>query len=256
MLARERQRQILDLLAVSGSVKVTDLAARFEVTDETIRRDLDRLGAEGRLERSHGGALAAQELEQPHWQREFVNEEAKEAMAREAVKLVHEGDSLALDASSTCWFLARRLPDIPLTVITYALPVCTILQGREHIEVICAGGRLAETTLSFVGPATLDALQRYHADRLFLSCRGLDLQSGLSDINEEQAKIRQRMMDLSDQRIMMMDSSKWGHRALARVAPIESFSTLITDEGADPEQCRDLEARGLHVTRAAVIPHR
>jgi DeoR/GlpR family transcriptional regulator of sugar metabolism len=252
MLAIERQREIVLVLTAQRSVRVGDLAGRFQVTEETIRRDLDKLEAQGKLVRSHGGAVAAMETEQPHWQREFVNQGQKEAIAREAVKLVEPGDSLILDASSSSWFLARRLPDMPLTIITNSLYICMSLQEREHITVICPGGTLAATSMSFIGAMTLENLRRYHAAKMFFSCRGLDIQRGLSDLNEDQAMVRRIMLDVSDEHILLLDSSKWGTRALSMVAPLGTVQRVITDADVPPAEVEAVRAQGIVVDLATV----
>lgn len=253
MLALERQREILTILSTRGSARVTELAERFEVTEETIRRDLDKLEHDGRLTRSHGGAVAQEQKETPHWQREYVNTAEKEAIVREAVKAIAERDTLILDASSTSWFLAKRLPEFPLTVITNALHVSLVLAERPHCRLISTGGTLVPTSMSFVGSEAQLALRRYHATRLFVSCRGLDAQRGASDVSEEQAMVRRVMMEISDERILMIDSSKLGVRALSILAPATAFSRVITDDRAPEGFCRALEEQGVPVTRAPVF---
>jgi DeoR family fructose operon transcriptional repressor len=252
MLALERQREILAALSDQSSVRVADLAKRFEVAEETIRRDLDRLGSQGKLVRSHGGAMATTENEAPYWQREFINQAQKEAISRAAVKLINEGDTLILDASSSSWFLARRLPDIPLTIITNSLYNCMALEGREHIKIISPGGTLAETSMSFVGSATQEALRRYHAGKLFMSCRAFDVQRGLSDISDEQAMVRRVMLEVTEHHVLLIDSSKWGARALAFIASAAEFQHIITDDGVGESDCAALRSLGLDVTVAQV----
>ena len=256
MLALERQREIVASLADKRSVRVSELARQFDVTEETIRRDLEKLEGEGKLVRSHGGAVVSGEVEIPHWQREFVNQPQKEAMAREAVKLVEEGDALLLDASSSSWFVARRLPDIPLTVITNSLHTCMALAGREQYRIICPGGTMVETSMSFVGSETQHALRRFHARKLFMSCRGVDLQRGVSDLSEEQAMVRRVMLEISDEHILLADSSKFNERALSIIAPLATFQRVVTDEGADADTCRAMQQAGIDVIRAALGPAR
>jgi len=253
MLAIERQREILRALSEQPSVRVVDLALRFQVAEETIRRDLDKLSAEGKLVRSHGGAVAALETEQPHEQRELLNQPQKEAMAREAVRMIEPGDTIALDASSSSWFIARQLPDLPITVITNSLYVCTALAGREQVSVICTGGSLARTSMSLVGTATIGFLGRYHASKLFFSCRALDLQRGLSDISEDQAAVRQAMLNISEHHILMMDSSKWGARALSIVAPLQEVHCVITDSNTSEESRQSLRDSGIEVIIAPCL---
>ena len=250
MLALERQREILAALAAKNSVRVTEMARQFDVTEETIRRDLEKLEAEGKLLRSHGGAVTVHEPEIPHWQREFVNQEQKEAMAREAAKLLDEGDTVLLDASSSCWFLARKLPDIPLTFITNSLHTCMALAGREHFRVICLGGTLSERSMSFTGAETQIALLRYHAHWCFLSCRGLDLQRGASDLSEEQAMVRRTMLEVSDRHVLLADATKWGQRALSIIAPLNAFQHLVTDDAAPAEDVATIRNQGMDIILA------
>ena len=252
MLALERQREILAVLAEKGSVRVTELAVRFDVTEETVRRDLDKLESDGKLARSHGGAVAQGESEMPHWKREFVNTQEKEAIAREAAKWVEEGDTLILDASTTSWFLAKRLPEVPLTVITNCMHVAMVLGERSDCKVISPGGTLASASMSFVGSEAQLALRRYSARRLFMSCRGFDLQRGACDVSEEQAMVRRVMMEISDEHILMVDSSKLGSRSLSVIAPPTAFTRVITDERADAEWCAELEQLGVSLTKAAI----
>jgi DeoR/GlpR family transcriptional regulator of sugar metabolism len=252
MLTLERHREILALLSEKGSARVTELAQRFEVTEETIRRDLDKLEADGQLARSHGGAVAVQssERESPHWQREFLNPKEKEAIAREAVKLISENDVIILDASSTAWFVARRIPQVPLTVITNSMYSTLALAEHRDCKLISPGGTLTQVSMSFVGSDAQQTLRRYHARKSFLSCRGLDLERGACDISEEQAMMRRVMMEIADERILLVDSSKLGARALSVIAPVKQFSRIITDDQANPDFCRAVEERGVPVTRA------
>jgi DeoR/GlpR family transcriptional regulator of sugar metabolism len=254
MLALERHRAILELLNEQGGARVADLALRFDVTEETIRRDLDKLEADGKLVRSHGGAVVAREREAPHWQREYVNTQEKDAIAREASKLVVEGDTILLDASSSSWFLAQRLPAVPLVVITNSLYIALALGERPHCKVISPGGTLAPVSMSFVGSETQAMLRRYHARRVFLSCRGFDAQRGASDVSEEQAMVRRVMMEIADECNLLVDGSKLGQRALSIIAPPTAFRRIITDGHADPEMCRAIEQTGLPLIRADVFP--
>ncbi len=254
MLALERHRGILDLLAEQGGARVTELAQRFDVTEETIRRDLDKLESDGKLVRSHGGAVASREAEAPHWQREYVNTREKDAIAREASKLVLEGDTIILDASSSSWFLAQRLPKVPLVVLTNSLHIALTLGDRPHCKVICMGGTLTPISMSLVGSETQAMLRRYHARRLFLSCRGFDVQRGASDVSEEQAMVRRVMMEIADECNLLVDGSKLGQRALSIIAPPAAFRSIITDDHADPERCRDMQQMGLPLIRAEIFP--
>src|SRR5690625_935429 len=155
MLVVERHGKIIETVKEKGSIRVTELSRMFGLTEETIRRDLEKLEREGKLMRSHGGAVAIQEREQgdvPYFKRETVHVDEKEKIARTALQFVEEEDSILLDASSTSWFLAKQLPDMPLTVITNSLRALMELAPKKNIHVIFAGGSLSHTSLSVLGP--------------------------------------------------------------------------------------------------------
>lgn len=194
MLVAERHEKIVETVNKQGSVRVSELSQMFELTEETIRRDLEKLEREGKLMRTHGGAVAVQEGQSdvPYFKRETVNIAEKEKIAKIALNYVNEGDSLLLDASSTSWFLARQLPNIPLTVITNSVRVVMELGKKNNIHVICSGGNLSQTSLSFIGPLTIKSLENYHADKAFISCKALDKSWGISDANDMQAMVKKK----------------------------------------------------------------
>lgn len=253
MLAIERHRRILESLEREGSARVVDLAREYEVTEETIRRDLDRLENAGRLQRSHGGAvpISGEERETPYWWREVAHESEKVAMAQEAVTRVAPGDRILLDASSTAWHMARRLPDEEITVVTNSMRVAAALSKLRRPEVLVLGGALSRTSLSLVGPAAEQALEHYHVDRLFMSCRGLDLERGLSDSTETQASLRRCMQERADWRCLLIDHSKIGMRSLARIGGLERIDEVIMDHQTDTETVAALEGMGIRTTVVA-----
>lgn len=242
MLTLERHQEILSLLKRDGSARVAEMAERFKVTEETIRRDLHKLEASDQIRRSHGGAILNDRAgkESPYWWREIANEAEKARIAEEAIRRIAPGDRVILDASTTAWHMAKRLPDQPLTVITHSVQVIQALANSEHIEVIGLGGTLKRSSMSFVGPAAERQLQGYHADKVFMSGRGIDLDTGLSDASEAQARLRQLMLEQAKHRTLLIDHSKFGVRALVRVAGIEAFDEIITDQKVDAEVLKRL----------------
>ena len=151
MLAQQRYREILSRLRKVGGVRVARLAETLRVTQETIRRDLDKLGNEGKLIRTHGGAVPAPDARHdlPFDVRKTANLEAKKAIARQALRHIAEDDILALDASSTAHELARVIPDIPVTVVTNSVPVTVALLACSRVRVVSTGGRLDRPSRSF-----------------------------------------------------------------------------------------------------------
>ncbi|CAG7617611.1 DeoR/GlpR family DNA-binding transcription regulator [Paenibacillus allorhizosphaerae] len=249
MLVAERHREIVNVLDQEGSVRVTELARLFQVTEETIRRDLERLEAEGRLVRTHGGAVGIRhyEREAPFSEREISYMQEKIAIAREAVQRVVEGDTILLDASTTAWQMARLLPDMRLTVLTNAIKVAVELADRTRIRVISTGGTLSPASLSFVGPAAERMLKEYHVNKLFFSCKGIDVELGLRESSESNAMIKRRMMSISDHRYLLADHSKFGTRALEMLAPLKEVEEIITDSKIDTALLQQLKSRDFSV---------
>lgn len=254
MLAVDRKREVLRLLERQGTLRVTDLAQRFGVTEETIRRDLDDLQEEGYLRRVHGGAISLRstDYEAPLGVRAVRNLAAKRAIARAALQLVEEDDTLILDASTTVLQLAAELPDISCTAVTNSLNVAAELASRSHVEVVFLGGRMRKWSMSFVGPYAQRALQEYRADKVFLSCKGLDLEFGVSESNELEADLKRVMVAAGRRVILLADSSKLGQTAFARLMPVEGFHTLITDAQAEPKYLDALRERHIEVLVAPI----
>jgi len=250
MLQAERHDKIVDIVNERGSVRVTELSRICGVTEETIRRDLDRLEQEGRLRRSHGGAVSVRDPRQqeiPYTEREIMQAEQKRSIAARAAASVRAGERILLDASSTAWYVAQALPDIPLTVLTHSIRVATALAPKENIEVISVGGRLARRSLSFVGPLAERSLEAYHVDKLFFSCKGVHPEAGLSESNELQAKIKQIIIGAADRVILLADATKFGVRAFTHVSGLERVDEIITDRAIDEAALSSLQALGINV---------
>lgn len=251
MLVAERYDKIVQLVNERGSIRVTELSELCQVTEETIRRDLDRLEQAGRLRRSHGGAVSVKEQQQPeipYFEREIVRADEKRRIAEEAVKLIRPKERILLDASSTAWYMAQSMPDIPLTVLTNSIKVAMELAGKERIEVISTGGILASRSLSYIGPLAERSLDAYHVDRTFLSCKGVHLDRGISESNELQARIKHRMVGMADEVVLLADSSKFGVQAFTHVAELGAIHRIITDNGLTPELAASFRERQITVT--------
>ncbi|UUZ80088.1 DeoR/GlpR family DNA-binding transcription regulator [Paenibacillus sp. P26] len=253
MLVAERWHKIVQLVNERGSIRVTELSDIFQVTEETIRRDLDKLESEGKLQRSHGGAVSLrpeQQQEVPYRERETMNAEQKRSIAQEAIRHIHENDRIILDASSTAWYMAQILPDFPLTVLTNSIKVAMELSGKEKIQVISTGGLLSSKSLSYVGPLAERSLRSYHVDKAFISCKGLHAERGLSESNEMQALIKAKMIDIADEVFVLADYSKFGQQAFAHVSDWDSIQTVITDEKTAPAELDRLKENGIRLVQA------
>ncbi|WP_019639629.1 DeoR/GlpR family DNA-binding transcription regulator [Paenibacillus fonticola] len=252
MLVAERYEKIVQMIDEKGSMRVSELSELCRVTEETIRRDLDRLEEAGRLRRSHGGAVSVKQKgdvpEIPYAEREVMHAEEKQRIAEEAVRLIQPKERILLDASTTAWYMASKLPDIPLTVLTNSIRVATELCNKKKIEVISTGGLLANRSLSFVGPLAERSLEAYYVDKMFLSCKGVHLDRGVSESNELQARVKQKMVTIADQVILLADASKFGQQGFTHVMSLEQVDTIITDQRITEETRVALADKSISVT--------
>lgn len=251
VLNEERRRQILDLLNRDGRVLVVDLAKQFLTSQVTIRKDLDVLQAQGRIHRSHGGALPAREsaLEDPTLrEKEKLHRKEKQQIAAAAARMVHEGQVVILDSGTTTTAIARALRDFQnLTIITNAVNIAAELSGSS-LEVILTGGTLRKNSFSLVGPVADETLRRLNADILFLGVDGFDVNQGLTTPNQLEAKVNRAMMDVARVVVVACDSSKFGRRSLCSIAPPSAVHHLITDRGIRKPDLAALKQAGIQVT--------
>lgn len=254
MLAAERQEYIVRVVNERGSARVSELAELCGVTEETIRRDLDRLEEDGRLKRSHGGAVslrdsdaAGGQQEIPYYVREITHAEEKRRIAEEAAHHIRPGERILLDGSSTAWYVARILPDMPLTVLTNSVRVAAELGGKEKIEVLTTGGLMSHRSLSFVGPLAERALDDFHIEKAFLSCKGIHPERGISESTGLQAEIKRKMAAIADHVYLLADASKFGVQAFARALDLGAVKTIITDRGLDGTTAETFRALGIEV---------
>ena len=253
MLAPERHRHILQLVTEHGSVRTGEIARALRVAEETIRRDFEKLEAEGRLVRTFGGALRGEpeRRDLPFTSREQMNVAEKRRIARRAQEFIAEGDTIFLDASSTVLELARCLPDRPLTVLTSALQVALELASRPAIQVVMLGGALTQQSLSCVGPLADHALECYHVQKAFLSCRGVDVRRGLSESNDEQARLKRKTLSLAERSYLLADHTKLPLKSLFFFAQPGEIDVLVTDRAPEPALAAALKKAGVEIAIAA-----
>ncbi|CAG7597958.1 putative HTH-type transcriptional regulator YdjF [Paenibacillus solanacearum] len=252
-MAVDRKKEIIQILEHSGTVRVGDLSERFGVTEETIRRDLDRLESEGLIVRTHGGAVLSQRdkgFEPPVLLRESMRLKQKQAIGKCAASLVEEGEIIALDASTTCLQIAKHLPDMPLTVLTYSLAVANELITRHNISLILTGGNLDGDSMAITGMSAEAMVEGYHVDKFFFSCQGFDHQRGVSEPYETHARLKKKIMNISDQLILAADSSKFRRKSLIRLIGLEDVHMLITDKELLEEESVVLENKDFEVVYA------
>lgn len=239
MIALQRHRRIVEYVVDRGVGRVAELARAFGVTEETIRRDLRALAERGKLARTYGGAVPVERddarTELPYLRRDSTNVEAKAAIAVAALEHIKPGQVIALDASSTACHLAGLIPDLPLTVVTNSLVVCSQLAGKRRVRVICTGGELDSEALDFTGMHARRALSSFNIETLLFSCRGIDLDRGISEANDQQAAVKLEMIEASKRCILLADTSKLGVSSTVFVCPIGLADHVIVERSSDPE---------------------
>lgn len=252
LFLQERLDQIVTLLQEQGRVSVIDLSDRFGVSTVTIRNDLTNLQQQGLLVRTHGGAVTRPDLsmEPPAFAlRKELHLTEKERIGRAAAALVRDGDSIALDASTTAWQIARHLKDRQeLTVVTNGLFVALEFLDSPGVTVVMPGGALRIASASLVGDQGACILERYHVQKGFFGAGGFTIEEGLTDTNQYEVELKQRMVERSKVVIAVVDSSKWGQVTFASLASVDQLDHVITDEAAPEVMVAELRGRGIDVT--------
>ncbi|WP_132993560.1 DeoR/GlpR family DNA-binding transcription regulator [Gordonia zhaorongruii] len=240
MYADERQRAIANDVRGRGRVSVNDLAERFTVTGETVRRDLAVLQRSGLLTRVHGGAvrpdLATVVDELDLASREAARSAEKRAIGRAAQQFVPDsGGAVLFDAGSTTFQAAEALPgDAHLHVVTNSVPIASSLTGLARSTVILVGGRLRPKTQAAVGTDTVQALRRLHVSVGFIGANGLTTDHGLSTPDPDEAATKRAMIAACDRVVVLADSTKLNRQELVGFGEIDDVDVLITDDGIDP----------------------
>jgi len=253
MYAEERQLLIAERARVDGRVDVGLLAAEFDVTPETIRRDLTALERQGRVRRVHGGAIPFERLsfEPALAARDAVLPAEKERIAKAALAELPAEGAILLDAGTTVGRLAGYLPnDRELTVVTNSLPIATLLAGRSNVTVLALGGRIRGRTLAAVDDWALRALREAYVDVAFLGTNGLSIERGLTTPNLAEATVKGAMIAAARRAVVLADHTKIGHDAFARFGQLADIEALITDDAVDLDVAEAIEAAGPRVVRA------
>lgn len=234
MLLDRRRLQILETVEQQGFVSLQDLVGRVGVSESTIRRDLEHLDRIGQIRRTRGGAAYVGESLSDLEERSTKSLREKQAIAKVAASLVEPGEAILLDGGTTTLEVARQLLGKSLQVVTNSLPILNLLVNQPQIELMQIGGYLHPKTGVALGPLAVAALQHIHVRRLFMSVGGLT-EKGLFNSNTLLVETERSMMAAAEEIVVVTDSSKLGHAALAHLCPLEKVNRLIVDSGITPE---------------------
>ena len=238
MLAEQRRRAILDELEASGGVSVSALSERLQVSDMTVRRDLEELSARNLLRKVHGGAVPIPKTAaEPHFaQKQALNRPEKEAIARAASQLVADGDTVAFSAGTTTWHVAEALRrgHEDLTFITNSTNIALTLQEAGWEKILLSGGSFRTPSDALVGPFADQTLKTLNADVLFLGVHGIHPDAGLTTPNTAEAETDRCLVGAAQRVVVVADHTKLGVVALAKIIPLSRVDVLVTD-GEGPE---------------------
>lgn len=256
MLREQRQQEILEELERAGSVSVAVLSEQLEVSDMTVRRDLEELSAQRLLRKVHGGAVPVPKTAtEPHFaMKQKLNRGEKHAIARAALQFANEGDTVAFSAGTTTWQIAEALKRDrgSLTFITNSTNIALTLQENGWKHIVLSGGMFRTPSDALVGPFADRTLKTLNSDVLFLGVHGIHPRAGLTTPNVVEAETDSCLVESAQRVVVVADHTKLGAVALAKIAPLSKVDVFVTDEGANQETLREIELAGVRVIVATV----
>ena len=234
MLAVERRHKIVIQIQEEKKVLVQELAIKFSVTEETIRRDLEKLEDQGILKRTYGGAIVNEgtNVDIPLDMREVINKEGKVNIAERVEEEIKDGDTIMLDSSSTAYYVAKclRKSNKRVTLITNSLKVITDLQDYKNINLILAGGVFRESSKSFTGKWAQSIIKNYYVNKAIICCKGIDIERGVMDSNEEEAEVKKVMVNSASKVILVVDSIKFDKSSFVNIVQFKDIDYIYTDK--------------------------
>ena len=236
MLAIERRNAILEKLQAERRVVVSELSQLYKVSEETIRRDLEKLENDGFAIKSYGGAVINENanVDLPFNIRKKRNVISKQRIAELISSRIKDGTSIMLDASSTAVYIAKALKERKnLTLITNSIEILIEMFDAPNVTVLSTGGAMREGSFALVGPQTDKMLKSYHVDMTIVSAKGFDLEAGLTDSDELHANNKKTMLHAGREKILAVDSSKFGKTAFTEIGMLEDITTVVTDVKPD-----------------------
>ncbi|MEO1999695.1 MAG: DeoR/GlpR family DNA-binding transcription regulator [Planctomycetaceae bacterium] len=249
MLVDERRQKILNITEKSGFVTLQELMVGVASSESTVRRDLEFLDSIGQIRRTRGGAAYIGESLTGFDERRGWASREKRLVAQAAADLIQSGEAVLLDGGTTTLEVARRLVGKHLLVVTNSLPVANVLMNQSMVELLLVGGYLYPKTGVALGPHAVAGLQDIHVRRLVMSVGGITPE-GLYNSNTLLVETERRMMEVAEEVVVVSDSSKLGHSALARLCGLEEVDCLVIDSGISPEWRSRVEDAGIKLVVA------
>jgi DeoR/GlpR family transcriptional regulator of sugar metabolism len=251
MLTSQRKSEILAILKRDGQVLAKALSESFEVSEDTIRRDLRELASEGLLQRVHGGALPASPATADFAHRQPIESATKRAVAKAAAGMIGNGQVVIVDGGTTAIELVRQLPrELSATVVTHSPNVAVELVGHPGIEVIVIGGRLFKHSIVTLGAAAIEALSHIRADMFFMGVTGVHATAGFSTGDLEEAYMKRALAAHAAETVVLASADKINAASQYRIGELAMASAIIVEKSTDAALTEPLEAAGVTVVRA------
>lgn len=253
ILAIDRRNEILKKVQTDKSVKVPELSKLYQVTEETIRRDLEKLEADGHIKRTYGGAVLNESTnaDLPASIRETTNTDGKNKIGMKASTYINDGATIIMDSSTTSLYVAKYLKEkMDITIITNSLKIPNELLTSPNSQVIVTGGTLNAKSMSFVGHLAEDAFDKYFVDWAVLSCRGLSETKGATEPNDMEAEIKKCMIRSAEKVMLVVDQTKFDHKAFVKSFDLKNVDVVITDEALSDKWQEYFKELGIEVVYA------
>lgn len=255
MLTSQRKQHILTVLKRDGQIVAKQLSRELHLSEDTIRRDLRELAADGLLQRVHGGALPASPADAPFETRVRIGHHGKQTIGRAAAHLIQPGQVVILDGGTTAVQVARQLPsDLRVTIVTHSPTIAVELAAHPTAEVIVLGGQLFKHSVVSVGAGVIEAMSHIRADLFFLGVTGLHAEAGLSTGNLEEALVKRALSQRAAETFVLASREKLGVASPFIIAPVAEVSGVIVEHDVEEAWTHPLEALGLTVIRASGQP--
>lgn len=246
-----RRRDILEQVKRSGEVLISDLSKQFNVTEVTIRNDLEYLEKRNLVMRARGGAINVENhvgIDKSIMDKNRLHSIEKMAIGKKSADLIKSGETIILDSGTTTAEIAKNLESLEqLTIITNALNIVNILVNQPNINLIVPGGVVRQHSMSLVGPLAEKSLRNFFVDKAFISTDGFDTRQGVYTPNIEEASLNAVMIAISKEIILVTDSSKFTRKSLVFICGLENIATVVTDKGISDEDKKRLEDADIQV---------
>ena len=246
-----RRKKILEHIKETGEVLVTRLSKEFDVSEVTIRNDLEHLEKKNLLVRARGGAIHTENLvgiDQRIAEKNKIHANEKAAIGKTASSLINDGDTIIIDSGTTTAEIVKHLDRVKhLNVITNALNIANLLMAHPAVNVIIPGGYLRQNAMSLVGPLAEKNLRNFFVDKVFLSTDGFDTKQGIFTPNIDEAHLNGIMIEITKEVILVTDSSKFKRKSLAFICGLDKIKKVVTDSGIQQDDKKRLEDAGIEV---------